>query len=266
MKKIIIVGLIFLLLVITWSPVINASRDEGVHETKQDPEDRFIRVVCSEYQSDGSIEKISILLLKSDYLEMRQAFLRTTSMEEKLGVYQRYGVIPSTVTIQSMKEKFDSYLLTTKMNTSSIKKYTDQWNSRMDIDVVLNTNCKVYAVCQYGIHLILGMSPITRFWNMIAYWLWFFWVDYYHLPELLPPLYLPGFDLIDFNVNAFSIVQVTEGDRPDDSANLELSWMIMGGFVGYYVEYIPLPLVNYGNEYIGYTAYIQAVGRPHEYK
>jgi hypothetical protein len=259
-------GIILVLIGILWSPAIAVTSNDGSLQNTQNDIGRFLRVNCYEYKPDGSIQKTTILQSKSEHLKMKIALSSASSVDEKLRVYEKYGLIPSNVTVQSMKERFDQYLNRKNITTPVVNEYVDHLKKNSDIVVVLNTNCKIYAVCQYGIHLIVGMSPITRFWNAIIYWLWFYWVYSFHLPQILPPLYLPGFDLCDFNVNAFSIVEASEGDRPDDTGNLELSWMMMFGFVGYCVEYIPLPLINYANEYIGYTAYVQAVGKPHSYE
>jgi hypothetical protein len=111
-----------------------------------------------------------ILLSRSEQLKMRQFLSLSTSFEEKLGVYKEYGIIPSNITIQKMKEKFDLYLLTKNIDIAAIQNHV--FPRKNIFGLVFNLNCKINVMGRLGIHLNLGMSAITQFLNFIAICLW----------------------------------------------------------------------------------------------
>jgi|GEM_PF-1846544 hypothetical protein len=262
------IGIIFLFLGIACSPGLTAEKIQEQSTIDQYPEITPVRIHCYEYNSDGCIEKNTILLPKNEYRKMTQALSLTSSLEEKLGVYQRYSVIPSDVTIQSLKEQFDYYITTKNINVSAIKKYVNVRETISEINEITNSHCKIQAGGQLGIHINVGMSPITRWGNFIQFpFFWNVWVFYLGLPELFfMPLYIPGIDLCDFNIDFLGgYVTTSDGDLPDGEASFWTMAMIILGFIGYYVEDIPLPFFNINNNYFGYAAFIKAVGKPIEY-
>lgn len=257
-KKWLAVGIILMFVVLSWSPVTHAGNTVGFSSIDHHIEKTVVRVNCYEYKSDGSIEKTTILIPKSEYLKMTQNLSLTTAMEEKLKVYQRYGIIPTHVTIQKMKEHYDHYLISKNINVSAIQKNVNHRKPISEVVVISNSNCKIDASGQYGIHMNIGMSMITRFWNFIALFLEYSW-------DLPKPPYLPGIDLCDFNINAMGLVKVYLGGPYPNITWFDFFIMMLFGFVGYYIEFTPFPLFNFGNVYIGYTVLINVVGKRGSY-
>jgi hypothetical protein len=248
------VGIILLFLGISCSPVITAENIQQLSPSNHYLEKTLVPIRRYEYKSDGSIEKTSILLPKNEYLKMTQNLSLTGSLEEKLRVYQGYGVIPSNVTIQQMKENFNHYLRTQNINISAIQKYSAYCKKTADRTNIRYTNCSIDATSQFGIYVNVGMSALTRFWNFIA--LCFFQIT------RIGPLWLPGIDLCDVNVNGMGIVQAYLGGIHPSITFFGFFMMILCGFIGFFIEFLPLLFFNFANEYIGYTVFFQATGLP----
>ncbi len=249
MRKWLIIGISLLFVGITYSPVSDANKVDELFTIKQIPSEKSIQIHCYEYKSDGTIEKTIISLPKSEYHEMKQALWQITSLEEKLDVYQRYGIIPSNITIQQMKEKYDQYLITKNIDIDAPR---NQVPTRKNIfGLVLNFNCKINVMGRMGIHLNLGMSAVTQFLNFIAIFL--------HNGSGSPS-FVQGIDLCDFCCYVLGDIDVSEGVFQDYTSTLAPMTMMMLGFVGYFIVDFPLPMFHYGAEYLGYTVFIFATG------
>ena len=252
-RKCLAVGIILLFVGIACSPVTNAGNIQEISTINRYPEKGLVRVHCYEYKSDGVIEETLILLPKSEHLKMTQALLLTTSMDEKLEVYKTYGIIPSNETIQKMREKYDQYLIMKNINVSAIQEYRSHLKTAFPPRFILNLNCKIEAGGSFGININLGTNAITQFWNAIAL--------YNYVINGIAPFYLPGIDLGAFSLGILGFVDVSEGTFPDKYERLAFFSMILLGFVGYYIEVIPLPIFNIGSAgYFGYTVFVLAIG------
>ena len=247
------VGIILLFIGIACSPVINANKVDELFKVKQNPEDKLVQVNCYEFKSDGSIEKTTILLPKSEHLKMTQALSLTTSIEERLEVYKKYGVLPSNVSIQKIKENYDQYLNAKKINVPAIQEYAENYKNIRPLGIWMNTHCKISASIGLGININFGMSAITQWWNVIAALI-------YQWRYMYIWLFLPGIDLSAFSFCVGAFIETWDGIFPDSSWDLDFCTMILLGFVGYYVEVIPLPIVLIFGEYLGYTVSVLVTG------
>jgi hypothetical protein len=246
------VGIILLLIGISYSPVITAEKTSDLSTTSQYHEKTVVPVHCYEYKSDGTIEKTLILLPKNEYLKMTQNLSLTTSLDEILRVYQRYGVIPSNVTTQKMKENFDEYLMRKNINISAVQKYYD--SSSDTFRVIENSYCQIETSAALGIHLHLGMTAITQFWNAIE--------KYHYTYGNHQPTYISGKDFCDVTINIDGLVHVSNGTSPGSFVIFSIYGMFLLGFVGYYVTTLPLPMLNIANDWcLGYTVYLLAAGK-----
>jgi hypothetical protein len=119
-RKCLVIGIILLFIGVSLSPAISAESIPEISTLNRSIEKTVVRLWCYEYKPDGTIEKTTIVLSRNTHREMTQTLSLTTSMEEKLAVYQRYGIIPSNVTIQGMKKNFDQYLIMKNIDVSEI--------------------------------------------------------------------------------------------------------------------------------------------------
>ncbi len=247
------VGIILLFVGIACSPVINASTVDGLFKIKKNPEERLVRVNCYEFKSDGSVEKTTILLPRSEHLQMRTALSFTTSIEEQLEVYQKYGVIQSNVSNQKIKENYNEYLITNKIDVTAIQEYTSSHKTIMPPGIVMNNNCEITAQVGGGININIGLSAITQWRNGIKSMMERFW-------GLYLGRYWNSSDLSGFSLCLFSGGLTLNGTLPDTSWDFLYSTLILLGFVGYYIEVLPLPIILLSGDYLGYTVSVMVAG------
>ena len=253
MKKVwLVVGIILLFVGSSCSPVITAEKIQERVTLNQSLEKTFVRVYCYKYEPEGVVKKTVIFLPKSQYLKMTHALSLTSSMDQRLEVYKTYGILSSNESVQRIKEQYTQYLLMQKINVSSIQEYFIRLKTEFP-RIVVNLNCKVEAHGQSGININLGTNAITQLWNAITL--------HYYLIHGIPPVYLPGVDLGAFCLGVYGLVDVKDGIFPDQWQRLGVFAFLLLGFVGYYIETIPLPIVFYGgNSYFGYSVVVLAIG------
>jgi hypothetical protein len=248
-----VVGIILLFIGLSLSPGINAENVHEVsildHSLKMVP----VRVLCYEFKPDGTIKKNTILLPRSEHQNMIQALLLTTSSDEKLKIYQRYGIIPSNVTIQSMKENYDYFLNEKNIDVSVIQKYVTPRKTTLGLKYVFNINCKIEVGGFFNFHFIVGMSAFTRYWNLYG----------------ITPFEIPGIDLCNLRFTGMGEVDIENGILPDSDSSLDSMISIVLGFVGYYIVpfvyetffAIPFPLFEFASDFFGYAVFIYAMGK-----
>jgi len=252
-RKWLAIGIILLFVGIAYSPVINASKVDGLFKIKQNVDDKLVQVNCYEFKYDGNVEKTTILLPKSEHLQMRTALSLTSSIDEKLEVYQNYGVLPSNVSIQKIKENYNQYLIAKKINVTAIQEYVSSHKTLSHLGIVMNNNCKIAAQVGGGININIGMSVITQWRNGIKSMVEGFWG--LHLGK-----YWNSSDLSGFSLCILSGGLTSNGTLPDTSWDFLYSTLILLGFVGYYIEVLPLPIILLSGDYLGYTVSIMVVG------
>jgi hypothetical protein len=255
-RKCLAVGIILLFIGTTFSSVIEANRvDNGLLKIKQNVEEKLVRVNCYEFKSNGSIEKTTIMLPKSEHLQMRKALSSTTSSEERLEVYKKYGVLPANVTIQKIKEDYEQYLQAKKINVAAIRKYANTHKTKPLFDITINFNCRIDAIITLGISIDFGTNAIVQYWNSIVYLYYGLFYD----PALLK-WFLPGIDIGVFSNTLSGIIQTWNGTFPDTYSGPLFLKMILLGFVGYYLEDLALPIFCIYGEYYGYAVSVIATG------
>jgi hypothetical protein len=251
-KKGLVVGVVLLFIGTTFSSVVEASKvDNGLLKIKQKVEYKLVRVNCYEFKSDGTIEKTTIMLPKSEHFQMRKSLSLTTSTEERLEVYKKFGVLPANVTIQKIKKGYNHYLQTKKINVAAIRKYANSRKTSPLLNVIINFNCRIDAIITLGISVDFGANAIIKYWNAIVAFLYYLHFNLF---------YLPGIDLGVISSSLSGIVQTWNGTFPDSYTGLLFLKMIILGFVGYYLEDVPLPIFCIYGDYFGYAVSVIATG------
>ncbi|MCU0850230.1 MAG: hypothetical protein MUC80_03020 [Candidatus Thermoplasmatota archaeon] len=257
-RKWLAVGIILLFVGFSVSSIVNASTvDNELLKIKHNSQENLVKVNCYEFKSDGSIEKTTILLPKSAHFQMRQALSLTTSLEKKLEVYKKYGIVPSDASIQNIKENYNQYLSAKKINIPAIPKLMSSHEIIQPSGIMVNNHCEIAAVVGLGINVNLGMSAWTQWWNGF----WAMIIDALDL-YLDPPysFFIPGIDLYGFSICMRTFGWTWNGTLSDTQWDFGYGTMLLLGFIGYYVEEFPLPLVLFIGEYVGYTVSVMAAG------
>jgi hypothetical protein len=252
-RKYLAVGIILLFIGVAVAPSISANNGDELLKIKQSLVRKVFPVTRYEYKPDGSIEKTTIRLSQRECLQLNQALSFTTSLEEKIEVCKKYSVLPPGASLQKIKSNFNQSLIVRKINITAIQNYVRNHNLFRFFGITLNSMCSVFISTVKAIRFNYGMNAILRYFNVLIL-IWGF------ITQSFNYIYIPGIDLFDCSLSVLANAQTANGILPNSSMYLSLCLMMMVGFVGYAIDLTLLPFITYLEFFVGYTAFILALG------
>jgi hypothetical protein len=201
-KKVLVFGVIFLFIAISFSSTINA-------ENNYSKENEFFKVEITEYKSDGTIERSVKSLKKVELLDLKRDILGAKTIEEKLSVFKGKGLISQNVLLsdleQGMHQKAEKYGISKNLNPSGIK---------IRPPILLTLLSTVNTFYFGGGSLSFGLSPLIRLINWII------------------PIGLFGIDIVNFAGGAIGVTHTVDLFYKQTMITFP-GFTSMVGFVGY---------------------------------
>ncbi len=195
-KKILVFGVIFLFISLTFTSVTNALNNISKKEKSYDVE-------ITEYKSDGSIGKNIFKLTKAEITELKKDLLTAKTNERKFMIFKDKGLISKDIKFSDLKQGM--YQMGEQMG---FLKNMDPSKVKIRLPILLTLFTSVIAVYFGGISLSIGLSPIMRLLN------------------------LPGIDISNFVGGLFGITR-TEGIFNKQTLIIFPGFSKMIGFVGF---------------------------------
>lgn len=259
-------GIIVLLLILAVAPSINGKteRVKTINKTKSNSNlcsktNKLVTLTVTEYKPDGGIEKRTINLSYDRFIEMREKINNAHEKNERLSVFKQYNLIPQDITTEKlrlgMKKKAEQIGLTMEKIEDIANTIQSRRQNLNGFSVVMNALCQVEGSAWIGRRFYGGFSWFTSFINGIIFW--------YSLEfnKTMPPI--PSVDLVDFGL-AMGEMHTKNGLFPNNGeGGFFMMAYLMAGFVGYVVEFLPIPIVRnaFGGEvFIGFAALAFSAG------
>ena len=224
-KKMIVVGVVALLCLVTIKPTI------GNHA-------KVIEVKIAEYKPDGSIEIRNAKLTQKEAIKFKEEFLKAKTIEEKFSLLKEYGFIPKKNKLSDWENGMYERAKLIGLSMDKIKQIISNCRALgiFKLPILLNLLCKVNAVYLLGGEAHLGFPPITGLSKFVGGWKAF------------------SFDVVDMSWGVFGFLETKGLLRSKTMVSIP-SFMYLAGFVGVHIC-IPLLL----NTYTGFSAFAFGAG------
>jgi len=252
MKKLLAVGVIVLFLGLAIAPSINAIVDGSKPKLfSRNADDKTVKLVVYEYKADGTIEKNIVRLSYEKLNELKEEMQTVENIEERLSILKEYNLLPQDVTLEKlragMEEKAQRVGLTDERLEGIANRLSLRNNNRV---FYMNRKCNVESFVFGGIKLNFGLSFITSVLNMLILYKYGYGSDFIPSIDFLKMFYVRiGFELYVANGLLPDIELGGEGGEHDPI-------MLMLGFVGYHISFIPTFFLEVFGLIFGYTNYI----------
>jgi len=199
--------------------------------------EKVVEIEVTQYKSDGSIEVEKVKLTQSNVSKLKSELINAKTIEERLPLLKKYGIIPQEVTPEDLKKGMYAKAESMGLSKERIQKIVPQYGTKTLIPPILIAFLsRVDAVYFFGNSLRIGLSPIIDLLYFIAGW---------------------GMKKIDFFDTCWGMFGVvsTEGLLVSHSfvGMPSITWL--AGFVGYSIKF-PLTM----HIFTGYSVMIFAIG------
>ena len=167
-KKILVFGVIFLFICISFTSVTNAGINNFYKE-------KICKIEINEYKQDGSIGKNIVELTKTEIIELKSDILNSKTNEQRFEIFKDKGLIPIDINFGDLEQGMYK-----RAEQLGISKEIDQDRIKIRLPILLTLFTHNFAIYFGGISVGIGLSPIMRLFN------------------------LPGIDIADFIGGFFS--------------------------------------------------------------
>jgi len=133
--------------------------------------EKVVEIEVTQYKSDGSIEVEKVKLTQSDVSKLKSELINAKTIEERLPLLKKYGIIPQEVTPEDLKKGMYAKAESMGLSKERIQKIVPQYGTKTLIPPILIAFLsRVDAVYFFGNSLRIGLSPIIDLLYFIAGW------------------------------------------------------------------------------------------------
>ena len=240
-KKGLTFGIIFLFLMIGFSPICNAHDTAILSNVSHAPQTGVsVPITILEYKADGTVERTVVRMSPEQADGFHEEMRNAQDLDTRLSVYKKYNLISQDITVDTlqagMQEKAQRIGLTQEKLEHMIKSNRTLFNP-LYIDIYCKTDG--YSEGGYLFLLSFGTSLITRFLNG------------------RDPRF-NSFDVVDHIIGHLEFFE-SNGELGSVHCRIFFGAIKMVGFVGY-VSFFFDEWMNLMKEFDGFAVYIRAIG------
>lgn len=250
-------GLVFAVIIlfigVAFSPSFYAESLEPLNPEITPVNNKNVGFEVIEFKPDGTIEKTIVKLKLEEAKEFGKKLKDIKTAEGKLSIFKEYGFIPEEVTLETLKLGMEEQAKRIDLTGEKLKQFVEYRASFFKSNYVkINIKCYVQGENFFPLRLIIGLSSITRAINAFL------------LPFFSPHIFIPSVDLLNTQFGLFNGISAKDGLLNDIFYKYFFGSYAMLGFVGYYVNVFPFPLIiiplipilTFLDWWFGYSAFV----------